>query len=161
MVRGNQIGTIAATTGNYILSFEIVAHGTVSDWGSILHFTTGKDCCGEFGGAAPAIWFMPGTTKLGVYIGDSSIGNWKLESYDLPLNVRIKVIVECNGPNVKLSVGSSTVYTATQPARRVTGNLIVYAGDPWYPTANAEIYNVDYKILPARANAGKLNTYYD
>ena len=99
---------------------------------------------------------MPGTTKLGVYIGDSSIGNWKLESFDLPLNVRIKVIVECNGPNVKLSVGSSTVYTATQPARRVTGNLIVYAGDPWYPAANAEIYNVDYKILPARANAGIL-----
>ena len=84
-------------------------------------------------------------------IGDSNDGNWGIDTKALPLNVRTKVTLECNGRNVKLTVGED-VYTATQPTRRFAGNLIVYAGDPWHTAANAEIYNLDYKIIPARDN---------
>ena len=78
-------------------------------------------------------------------IGDSINGNWGIDARKLPFNVRTKVMLECNGRDVKLTVGA-TVYTAKQPTSRFAGSLIVYAGDPWYPAANAEIYNLDYSF---------------
>ena len=157
LVPSNAIGFIAGTTGNYRLSFNIVPAGTVANWGNILHFTTtGRDCC-DFGSRSPAIWFWPGTTRLHYRIGDSTDGNWGIDTDALPLNTRTKVTLECKGIYVKLTVGA-TVYTAKQPTSRFAGNFIVYASNPWYPAANAEIYDLDYQILPAigsEVNAGK------
>ena len=143
-------------TGNYILSFEIVPTGTVELWSNILRFTNGGNCCG-FGNRSPGFWFYPGSVQLHVEIGDSTYGEWYYTTpITLPFNVRTKVTLESNGPDVKLSVGE-TVYLAKQPTRRYCGNLTVYAGDPWHPAANAEIYNLSYKILPP-AN-GKYSYY--
>ena len=155
MARGNVIGFITGTTGNYRLSFDIVPTGTVAEWSSILHFNNGgKDCC-DFGNRSPGFWFFPGSTRLHCRIGDSTDGNWGIDTDALPINRRTKVTLECNGADVKLTVGA-TVYTAKRPANRFVGNLLVYGGDPWYPAANAAIRRLDYKILPApRANAGK------
>ena len=77
-------------------------------------------------------------------------GNWYLENtYALPLNTNTTVTLECKGPDVKLTVGT-TVYAAKQPTKRFSGNnLTVYAGDPWYETANAVVNNLKYEILPA------------
>ena len=133
-------------TGNYKLSFEITPRGTVSGWGSILAFNNGNACCG-FGSASPAIWFYPGATKMYYTIGDSTDGLWRFDTLALPLNVRTAVTLVCDGKNVTLTVGAK-VYTATQPTYRYVGNLTVYAGDPWYPAANAEIRGLKYEILP-------------
>ncbi|KAL5518260.1 hypothetical protein EMCRGX_G003963 [Ephydatia muelleri] len=98
---------------------------------------------------SPAIWFAPGTTRLVYSIGDSTNGNWVVDTTAaLPLNSRTNVTLECKGNDVKLTVGEK-VYTATQPTYRYSGNLIVYASDPWYQAAKAVISNLDYKILPA------------
>ena len=95
-------------------------------------------------------------------IGDSNDGDWHLTSpIPLPFNVRTKITLEANGPDVKLSVGEA-VYRDKQPTRRYCGNLTVHAGDPWHPAANAEIYNLSYTILPP-ANGKYTNygiTYY-
>ena len=136
-------------TGNYKLSFEIQPSGTVDDWGSILHFTTGDDCC-ALGTRSPGIWFFPDDTNIGFSIGDSTDGNWFVNTNEaIPLGVRTKVSIECNGKDVTITVGEN-VYPATQPTYRYSGgNLTVYAGDPWWPVANAEIFNLEYLILPA------------
>ena len=136
--RGNKIATISGTTGNYRLSFDINTRSVIAAWGSIIHFTySGGDCC-SFGDRGPALYFNPGTTQLHVSIGDSINGNWYLENtYALPLNTNTTVTLECKGPDVKLTVGT-TVYAAKQPTKRFSGgNVTVYAGDPWYETANA------------------------
>ena len=147
MVRKNPIAVVSGKT-EYTLSFDIAPTGTYSDWNSILHFTTGTDCC-DFGSRSPAIWFIPGSTALYVRIGDSTDGNWGFDRTDaLPLFFRTKVTLECNESSVKLTVGTR-VYNATQPTYRFAGNLIVYAGNPWHPAAKAVISNLDYKILPA------------
>ena len=101
--------------------------------------------------------FHPASTRLYVVIGDSSNGNFLIpntEAQSLPLNVRTKITLECNGLDVNLTVGA-IVYTAKQPTYRFAGNLIVYAGDPWWPAATAELYNLEYKILQVGANTGK------
>eukprot|EP00731_Ephydatia_muelleri_P003446 Em0001g3446a len=148
LVRNNPIAVVSGKT-DYTLSFDIVPNGTITDgYASILHFTTGNDCC-DFGSRSPAIWFRTGSTELHVRIGDSTDGNWGFDRTDaLPLNIRTKVTLECKGNDVKLTVGGK-VYTATQPTHRFVGNLIVYAGNPGNQAAKAVISNLDYKILPA------------
>ena len=153
LVQNNRIAVISGKA-DYMLSFDITPTGTIGDFGSILHFTTDNNCC-NFGQRSPAIWFHQGTTRLYVAIGDSTDGNWRLDTDALPLNVRTKITLECKGKDVKLTVGKK-VYTATQPTYRFSGNLIVYAGDPWYSVATAEISNLYYKILFAtEINEGK------
>ena len=150
------------TTGYYKLSFDIVPRGTVSDWGSILHFTIGENFH-HFGGRAPGFWFFPGNTRLHCVIGDSSESywNWSINPHhELPLNVHTKVTLECNGPSVKLTVGGH-VYTAVQPTHRFAGKLLVYAGDPWYPNANAEINGFEYEILPATGAKPGMHVLHD
>ena len=148
MAANNQISVIPGTTGNYILSFEIVPTGTVDNWSNILRFTNGRHCC-DFGNRSPSFFLYPGSVQLQVIIGDFVYGNWPADSQiTLSFKTRTKVMLECNGPDVKLYVGESGYY-ATQPTRRFSGDLTVYASDPWDLAANAEIYNLSYKILPA------------
>ena len=159
LTQNNPIAVVSGKA-DYRLTFDIVPTAIEEGWGSIVHFTTISNCC-EFGSRSPAIWFYPGTTKMHVRIGDSTDGNWGLDTDALNLNALTKVTLECNGKSVKLTVGA-TVYSATQPTHRFAGNLIVYAGDPWHAPAKAVISNLDYKILPvaaARAKAG--NILYD
>ena len=143
MVQNNPIAVVSGKA-DYKLSFDITPFCTSDDprSGSILHFTKEGDCC-NFGQRSPAIWFVPGTTRLTVRIGDSTDGNWRIDTDALPLHVPSKVTLECNGTSVRLTVGEK-VYTATQPTYRYAGNLIVYAGDPWHLAANAVISNLDY-----------------
>ena len=147
--RNNAIAIITAKA-DYKLSFEIVPTATIADWASILHFNAGnKDCC-DLGNRSPAIWFHPGSTRLHVRIGDSADGNWGIDTADaLPLNVRSEFILECKGKDVKLTVGGK-VYTATQPTYRYSGQLIVYAGNPYWPVAQAQLYGLDYEALYSR-----------
>ena len=155
MIQNNPIAVVSGKA-DYILSFDTVPKSTIGDWGSILHFTTDNNCC-NFGQRSPAIWLVPGTTRLLVRIGDSINGNWGIDTDALPLNVSTKVTLECNGTSVKLTVGEK-VYNATQPTYRFAGNLIVYAGDPWYLAAKAVISNLEHKILSAaRVNPGRLS----
>ena len=158
LVHNNPIAIVSGKA-NYRLSFDIVPTGIISGWGSILHFTTVNNCC-EFGSRSPAIWFWPGTSRMHVRIGDSSDGNWGIDTDALPFNVRTTFTLECKGNDVKLTVGGK-VYTATQPTYRFTGKLIVYAGDPWHDAAKAQINRLNYKILPTAAgvNAGKTSIF--
>ena len=157
LIRNNPIAVVSGKA-DYRLSFDIVPTDTVPVWSSILHFTTGTDCC-DFGSRSPAIWFHPSTTQLAYSIGDSTNGNWVVyTTAALPLNSRTNVTLECKGNDVKLTVGEK-VYTATQPTYRYTGNLIVYAGDPWYEAAKAVISNLDYKIWPAAGGKTSIIIY--
>jgi len=159
--RGNKIGSITGTTRNYILTFDITPLGTVGPWASILHFTyTDSNCCSP-GDRAPGIWFVPGGTALHIRIGDTTDGNWGIDTAPLPMNVTSKVQIRCMGNNSKITVGSAETwdsnngfwpsYDAIQPGQRpdpAGRPLIVYAGDPWYVSANATIANLVYQIVP-------------
>ena len=79
LVRSSPIAVVSGKT-DYTLSFDIVPNGTITDgYASILHFTTGTDCC-DFGSRSPAIWFRPGSTELHVRIGDSTDSNWGFDA---------------------------------------------------------------------------------
>ena len=161
MVKNKEIGTIRGTTGNYILSFEIIP--TDENGGNVLYFDA-KDSCCLIGARFPPILLgdnccQNGTRSPAIWLGDNATLRVSIQASRgdyleinpekaLPLNVWTKVILACNGHDVKLSIGEA-VYTAKQPTRRFSGYLTVYASNPWWPAANAEIRNLNYTILPA------------
>ena len=136
--------------GDYSLSFNIKATEVIEPWGNILRFTnTSKDCC-TFGDRGPAIWFWPGTTKLYIVLGDSLAGgDWSLidTNFVVPLNRDCSFKLSCVGKNITCSL-DSTVYTTTQPGSRPSGNFLVFASDPFYPSAKATLSNLCFQILP-------------
>ena len=173
MVKNKEISAIPGTTGNYILSFEIIPTG--ENGGNVLYFTAKDNCC-LYGTRFPDNWFenyccLNGTRSPAIWLGDNATLRVSIQATRgdilnvrpelvgrdildinpeeaLPLNVSTKVILECNGHDVKLSIGEAE-YTAKQPTRRFSGYLTVYASNPWGPAANAEIRNLNYTILPA------------
>ena len=95
MIKNNKIGTLPGTTGNYKLSFEIVPRGVTDDYGNILHFTSGDDCC-AFGTRSPLISFLKGTTRLHCRMGDSTVPNWGFD-------IQTKVFLLMSVPRLHLS----------------------------------------------------------
>jgi len=136
-------------TGDYILSFTITPTGYNWNWTNIVRFmltnTPFGDCCTP-GQRSPAIWFWPGATNLHVRIGDSTNGNWGIDTDPLPMNQPSKFRLECRGSAVTLSV-NSRFYSATQPTSRARGTARVYGGDPWYTPAAATITEFCYTVL--------------
>ena len=161
MEKNKAISAIPGTTGNYILSFEIIPTG--ENGGNVLYFTA-DDCCPIGIPFPPNICCPNGTRSPAIWLGDNATLRVSIQASRpelvgpdildinpeeaLPLNVSTKVILECNGPDVKLSIGEA-VYTAKQPTRRFSGYLTVYASNPWGPAANAKIRTLNYTILPA------------
>jgi hypothetical protein len=145
--QNRKIGNVNVT-GNYILSFNItpraINHGA---WANIIHFTiTGRDW--DNNSRVPAIWFWPGSLRLHVRIGDIGPGgwNWGQDSNHLPMNQKSSFRLECVDKKVTLTVNGD-VWNITQPGRRPTGNATIYAGNPWYPSANALLENLCYTPL--------------
>lgn len=145
--QNRKIGNVNVT-GNYILSFNItpraINHGA---WANIIHFTiSGRDW--DNNSRAPAIWFWPGSLRLHVRIGDIGAGgwNWGPDSNHLPINQKSSFRLECIDKKVTMTVNGD-VWNLTQPGRRPTGMATIFAGNPWYPSANALVENLCYTPL--------------
>ena len=163
LIQGMMIGTVNVEQ-DYTLSFDIIPKGTIPNWGSILHFTADRTDQSRM----PAIWFTPGSTGLHVRTGDSTYWNWGLDATaPLPLNQKSSFKLVCKGKSVTITVSGQT-YQLTQPTYRPTGQALVYACDPWWPMANAEISNVVFlsgkgrtgKSTQCRFDAQKYSDYY-
>ena len=136
------IGTVDIPTGDYTMSFTLTPNGIISDWGSLIHITTGENT-----NRAPGIWFVPNTTQLHIRIGDATDWNWGLDASDsLPMNVATPVSIVASGKNVTITVGSKVIQLQ-QPTTRPTGNgFKVYMSDPWYPAMNASVTDFKYIV---------------
>jgi len=145
--QGNVIGKITASH-NFSLSFDFTPRGIFNTWASLLHFTTGNDCC-DLGERAPGIWFAPNTFQVfAIHIGHSNEGGWacRPESDAIQPNTKISFKLVCSGQNITVTIGNSN-FTYTHDENRYAGPLTVYSGSPWYPAANVLIENLSYVTL--------------
>lgn len=146
IINGQILARNVWNSGNYILQFDITPKGVRGNWGSIIHFTRdGNNCC-SFGQRMPAIWFFPGNLRFHIRMGDTYDGNWGFDTEPIPINQKSSFRMECNGPNVTITV-NSRVYTVKQPSVRPSGNCIVYCADPWHEPANAVLENLRFRNL--------------
>ena len=117
---------------------------TVDGWSNILHFTTGKNCCG-YGSRVPAVWFSPKSHTLVVSSGHGKNGNyynWECNKNLLTLSpnqdYRVKLVLQEKHINVYVNdqqACSNIPRGDVKPLR----NVQVYLSDPWYPAAKATV----------------------
>lgn len=153
-VRAQIIGKVR-TRKNFILSFDLIPTAApINTWASIVHFTTGNDCC-DLGSRAPAIWFAPNTlNEFAVHVGHSTDGSWacrpKLPSSSpdfIQVGKQTRFTLTCDQNNITVKIGS-TVFNYTMEGDRYEGLVTVYGGDTWYPSAGASVNNFSYVLSP-------------
>jgi hypothetical protein len=153
--RDSMIGKLNITQ-NFRLSFDITptSNGTPNNWLSLIHFTTGPDCC-ELGSRAPAIWFAPNTlNEFAVHVGHSTEGSWACRPSLPPsspdyiqVGKTTSFTLTCVGSSITVTLGSTT-FNYSKSGSRYTGFVTVYGGDSWYPNAPVNVSNLVYSYLP-------------
>jgi hypothetical protein len=145
-------------TQNYILSMDITPAGVVGNWASIIHFTTGPDCCDQ-SHRSPGIWFAPGTVDtFALHIGHSNDGGWAARPSGMPFAIgkTSKFKLECMGQNITVTV-DGVVYKYKKDGERYSGRInTVYGSDPWYPAANCLVENVVLQVIDDPPCASRL-----
>lgn len=138
-------------TKDFTLSFDITpTSGPANNWASIIHFTTGMDCC-DLGSRAPGIWFAPNTlNEFAVHVGHSTDGSWACRPSLSPSSPdyiqegkTTSFRLTCKGSSITVSLGSS-VFNYSHDGSRFKGFVSVYGGDIWYQNAKVNISNLTY-----------------
>merc|ERR1740136_95517 len=134
-------GLIAKPSTDYILRFTIEPYGlTMNEWSNIIHIGEYRGVNIDYG--APAVYFQPDSTKIGVVVGSN--GEYTvLSSYkQLAIKTEYKIEIRVVGKYCKLSINGVADSTMIIGDRSLRSNVRVYFGNPWYSAANAVIANV-------------------
>jgi len=143
-VEGKPDAVVVSPLTDYSLRFTIEPKGRTDGLGSILHFTTGGDCCG-YGQRVPAIFFKSGTTELRIHIGDDSDANGYYDLlYELTLHQKYAIEVHVFGLKSSVYVNRTLVSAKTIGTRAPLDQVEVYIGNPWYSAADAIISNISF-----------------
>ena len=142
---------------NYVLSFQITPIAVVtSNYASIIHLTATNSSLSGPGARLPSIWFYPGTFVLDVDFESVNLIDYFTASNSPAItgSVSSTITVSIVGTQMTVGVvsasGSSFIMNpVTLPAGRGTwANVLLFAGDPWFPAANAMITNVAISAGP-------------
>ncbi|KAJ2989827.1 hypothetical protein HDV02_004740, partial [Globomyces sp. JEL0801] len=161
---------------DYRLDFDINLKQIPTTWVNVLHFTKGDSDITTVGDRAPAVWIIPNKAKLFVSQDAGNQKNLGVESsLTIPIGTRVHVIIIAIGDTLKVYVGE-TLYESitipnpysvfTLPGLKPTGNVHVYASDPWYTAPNAELGAVVFnpcptlpKLLEPSNSCSKVNVF--
>ncbi|KAI8891960.1 hypothetical protein BC833DRAFT_662734, partial [Globomyces pollinis-pini] len=161
---------------DYRLDFDINLKQIPTTWVNVLHFTKGDSDITTVGDRAPAVWIIPNKAKLFVSQDAGSQKNLGIESsLTIPIGTKVHVTIIAIGDTLKVYVGE-TLYESitipnpysvfTLPGLKPTGDVHVYASDPWYTSPNAELGAVIYnpcptlpKLLVPSNSCSKVNVY--
>mmetsp|Transcript_33877 Transcript_33877/g.71829 ORF Transcript_33877/g.71829 Transcript_33877/m.71829 type:complete len:572 (+) Transcript_33877:337-2052(+) len=149
VVASNKLGEIEASK-HFEVSFVFNPKGTAPGGPNLFQFTIGGNNAKE-GDRLPAVWVHSGSTRLHVRSSRQGNLNDGCDPEQLPpLNQDTTVLVRVadgemnvffNGNNVCKSTNYANPTVVTQP-------LLVYASNPWHPSAPATIAHLTYKPLP-------------
>lgn len=131
---------------NYRLSFNVTPLSERSELSNILHYSgNGKDY--GINPRMPAVWFLPGTTRLSCYF--STVLN-PYEMFDsaksLPIGSETKVTIIAYRMQVQLFFNDTSVQNITLSSWRYSGNASLYVSNQWSPSALAILSNLS--IIP-------------
>ena len=128
------------------VSFDLTLFGEIKDWSNIIHLSIGGNM-GKYGDRTPTVQTVPGTTKL--HFGSSVNGkkNYNFNSEDMPVNKKIRVVIEQKFLNNKkyqysVYIDGKQIHTVENKKAEEFKNVKVYVSDPWYEPANAQIENI-------------------
>jgi len=151
--RNTRLSSNFRTTSEYDLSFDIRPMRKVRGWANILHFSKRNANYGQATDRSPAIWFYSNSYRLHIRQGRKGHVNDGCDPRQhLPHNrwTNVKVSLRrtrmqvffngrnvCNGPAYKDAVAPQS-------------GMKVYAADPWYHAAGAQLRNLRYAPVTPR-----------
>ena len=148
LVRNKLLTTVPKWSREWRVSFDIKPLRKVTGYGSILHVTTGSNCC-SYGSRIPGIWFMRNSFRLLVSNAVQGHGNFVVRTKKpLPVNSYSKVVVEqvkIDGRYVfRVIVNGATVSSSVNKRPAEFSNVKIYSADPWHTAANAVLKIVKF-----------------
>ena len=102
--------------------------------------------CTAVGARLPGVWFYPGATTMDSEISSytSSTDYFTQPTSALPIGSWVDVTVSVIGSSLSISAspGINQQSVTISSSRMAWPNVYVYASDPWYPSANAQVKNL-------------------
>jgi len=131
---------------NFSLSFDLTPTEIIGSHQSIIQYSGD----GSRFSRMPAIFFLPWTTQLQVFVATSN-DNTNLGIYSsknaLPLNAKTSVRIEAVGRDVLLFLNNSLDSVGTVFADRLSGAATVYVSSPWETPAVASIFSINLSSI--------------
>ena len=151
------MATIPVWPKQWSVSFSIQPRIETSGDSSIVHLTTGSNCC-SYGSRIPAVFFYSNSFRLQVRSNINSNANDGYTSSALPRNkwssVKIEQKLNPTGQYIfSVFINNKRVYFAENTRAMEFKNVKVYAGSPWYKPADAYLRNLTYKGFPGNAQS--------
>ena len=154
--RAQKLGTVDLPT-EYAVQFEITPTARVGGWTNIIHITaTGGNCC-DYGDRIPAIWFYDRSTQLLVIDGHGEFGDADHEcpvTDQLPLQKTTTVRVEMLHTVVDVYYNDVKKCTERRADRKEFSKAMVWAADPWYNAAKAQLARMQITRITACGDGG-------
>eukprot|EP00111_Clytia_hemisphaerica_P003402 TCONS_00009717-protein len=152
--RGQIIGSIRVAKKAWRMSVDIKYLGPVNNWGSIIHFTRGGNCCGR-GHRIPGLWLYENTANVHVTSQVGNNGNQALDKEGadkLKENGQFSTLVV----EQKKSTADGLYYiTYTLDGKEINkmkqtrpedhSLVTIYGSDPWHLAADVVVKNLIFE----------------
>ena len=143
LVRRRLMKTLSVLPKQFDISFDFKATKWMGGWTSILHLTTGANCCG-IGQRIPAIFPLNG--KLAISFAVDRNGNYYFWTPKLALNTwyNFRLTQQLVGKNYiyRVYMNNRIIHTKVNKNARDYKNVKVYVADPWYNAQPGLVKNI-------------------
>jgi hypothetical protein len=140
---------------NYSLSFTIKPSGIIKTWTNVLLYTNNNG----YSGRIPGILLFPNSLFMHIRFNTQKDWNEGLEIYNpLPLNATTTVRIEAIGKTVTVYFNDTLQRSVILQGSRISGYADRYVNDPWTPSANAVVNNIDMKPITEFSDALQTST---
>ena len=150
LAKNRLVTKLPMLTKQFQISFDFKPTKWINGWTSILHFTTGANCCSP-GSRIPAIF--PLNQKLAISFAIGNSGNTYFWTPKLPLNkwVHFTMVQKLEGRNYvyRVYMDNKLLKTLVNKVPRDYRNVKVFVADPWYNTQPGFIKNIDISNKPS------------
>ena len=126
----------------YRVSFRIIVKKYHVSWLSVIHFTTGSDCCTS-GYRIPAVWITPNQARFAIWSDVSGNNNYRYTttndfSFGMPYDITIQQTQDLTGYWYGIIINGSTVLKVQNTQPKIFSNVKEYLSDPWYPAFTSD-----------------------
>jgi hypothetical protein len=143
-----------STSSDFEIWVDLTPHSVINKLTSIFRFTLTRTDTGKPGDRIPAVFFLPGTTRLQVCMGrlDNELASFEARNA-LPLHKTSRVAIRLSGEELTVCVDGDEViydkaYMNKHPGYK---NVNIYAADEFNPPADCTLSNLLYLHLAAPA----------
>ena len=128
----------------YRVSFRIIVKKYHTNWLSVIHFTTGSDCCTS-GYRIPAVWITPNQARFAIWSDVSGNNNYRYTttndfSFGMPYDITIQQTPGFGGSYwYEIIINGSTFVKVQNTKPKKFFHVKEYISNPWYHSFTSDL----------------------